>query len=79
MSNNQANGLRPARYDLAQNMEAFDKLPKAVRQALRESHYNWSAAGIRRDMRKFKIKASTVVAKISVKDAEIDAMNPPHL
>jgi hypothetical protein len=45
-----AGGEIIANFTLAQNMEAFDKLPRAVRALLHESAYNWSAAKVRQKM-----------------------------
>ena len=62
-------------YTLAENMRAFDKLPKSVRQALHESAFNWSAAGILQDgIRKRKLKADEIVALIKRRDAENETM-----
>src|SRR5262245_32576362 len=45
-----AKGLVIAPFGLTANMEAFDKLPRALRQAMRESAYNWSGAQVREKM-----------------------------
>ena len=72
MSNSKVTGKAGyANYTLAQNMRAFDKLPKAVRLALHESAVNWSAAGILYDgIRKRKLKTADIVALIARRDAE---------
>lgn len=45
-----AGGEIIAAFTLAENMEAFDGLPRAVRALLHESAYNWSAARVREKM-----------------------------
>jgi hypothetical protein len=62
--------LVSADYTLKQNMEAFDKLPKSLREALRESAFNWSAASIRRQMRTKKVKAAEVIEIMHKRDRE---------
>lgn len=64
-------GIRPAKYSREQNMKAFDRLPKKVRQALANSDHNWSAAGILYDMRRCKKNSAFVVARIAERDREL--------
>lgn len=51
MSANVDGTTRTYPADRAENMAAFDKLPRALRQALAESDHNWSAACLLRARR----------------------------
>ena len=55
-------------------MEAFDRLPKAVREVLRNSDHNWSAAQLYREYKRGKrpeVKtAAACVAFIKSQDAK---------
>jgi hypothetical protein len=55
------------------NMDAFDRLPKAVREALRNSDHNWSAAQCLSELRKPKARrriadAQALVAFVTEQD-----------
>lgn len=65
-----AGRLSSADYTRDQNMAAFDRLPKALRVALHDSAFNWSAASILYQMRKRKMKAAQVIEIILRRDAE---------
>lgn len=72
MSHNSRNpNVKPAYgYTLQQNMKAFDALPKAVRQALRDSDNNWSASAIKSGMRRFKSRSAAIVQLIKSRDED---------
>ena len=70
MSNSHAN-VPSAKFNRYENMAGFDKLPKAVREALRYSTFNWSAESIRRKMSAKKIKAAQVVVLIAERDESL--------
>lgn len=55
MTNNRAD-IPSAKYTLKENMEAFDRLPKYLREALANSANNWSAASFQRSIKKAKKK-----------------------
>jgi hypothetical protein len=57
------------------NMEAFDKLPRVLRQALANSDHNWSAAQALAELRKPKAKRRAQCASASIFAAEITAMD----
>jgi hypothetical protein len=76
------NGVNSAGYSLRENMAAYDKLPKAIRQALQESVFNWSAASITMGRRKLGAKRASipyVVERIRSEDVRVVALNPPKL
>lgn len=57
------------------NMDAFDKLPKVMREALANSHHNWSAAQARAELRKPKAKRRAQCANAARFASEIAAMD----
>lgn len=70
MANNTRSVLPLLRATRAQNMDAYDKLPKAVRAALREGSVNWSAIAVRKYMRKHKLRAAEMVVLIKQRGRE---------
>lgn len=81
MANNTGNvvGAGKVSNSASVDMAAYDKLPKAVRAALRESSNNWSAASIRKVMRRERMRSAQVVSAIVRKDRELAELNPPRL
>lgn len=53
MASNAGDGAK-YRASLEANMDAYDRLPKALREALQNSDHNWSAAQVRRETCKRK-------------------------
>jgi hypothetical protein len=49
-------------HDVFDNMSAFDKLPRALREALANADHNWSAAQLYRERRKPKAKRHAQLA-----------------
>jgi hypothetical protein len=55
------------------NMDAFDRLPKAVREALRNADHNWSAAQVYHEHKRRKVPAMRTAASIAAFIREQDA------
>jgi len=62
-----------AKYSRAQNMAAYDRLPKKVRLALMYSDHNWSAAHARYAMtsKRYRYNSDKLVEAIRVSDANL--------
>jgi hypothetical protein len=73
MANN-SDGSRPsAKYNLKQNMAAYDRLPKKVRLALMYADHNWSAGHVRYAMtsKRYRYTSDKLIDVIRQNDANL--------
>lgn len=73
MANNGDGSLPSAKYNLKQNMAAYDRLPKKVRLALMYADHNWSAGHARYAMtsKRYRYTSDKLIELIRKSDANL--------